>query len=147
MALRFRALVVGLLWCAVSNGSATAPVTVGAHAESLECKPRVKYVCDANGCERETENFQHAERFGVDLASGQLLVCLWTSCYSGRGTVLQSGDGAATTVIGRLASEGDPKMYPPRVVSITVGRERDFVAVQDYVGSGLVFDQGHCRHR
>lgn len=110
----------------------------------LHCSPAVQYVCDRESCGRSTEGFQHAESFTYDPGSRVLSACLWTNCYSAKARRFESAAGKETTIVGLLPAEGRPKHYPPVLVSLTIDANRNFVAVWQYTGQGLTFDQGRC---
>ena len=112
-------------------------------AETLNCTPAVQYLCSAERCERRTEGFQHAESFAFDAAARQLSACLWTTCYSGVATVYPGAGGGAATAIGFLPDEQGAEK-PPLLLSLTIDASRRFVAVWQYDGTGLTFDQGTC---
>ena len=114
-----------------------------AHAEALNCTPAIQYHCSAERCDRQTEGFQHAESFGFDTTTRQLSACLWTTCFSGSATVYPGGRGGAATAIGFLPDEQGAEK-PPLLLSLTIDASRRFVAVWQYDGAGLTFDQGTC---
>ncbi len=113
-------------------------------AEPVRCMAQVQYACDRERCDRTTEGFQHAQTFAYDTASGLLSACLWTNCYSAKSTVLPAHEGTETTFIGKLVAEHQPDLYPPLLVSLTVDKHGNFVAVWQYTGQGLTFVQGTC---
>lgn len=120
---------------------------LGVLAESYSCRPTVKQVCTPEGCERQTEDFQHAEHFTYDSRSARLTACLWTACYEGRATPLR--DGATLTVFGRLKvpAGDDGRAAESRramVVSLTLDEKRRFLAVWGYAGTGMTADMGVC---
>jgi hypothetical protein len=121
-----------------------APFATGrAFATPYRCVPSVQYACSAEHCVRTTEGFQHAESFSFDPDRGVLGACLWTSCFEGTAQVFRGGDDGSFTVIAALKADGD-MATSPRVLSLTVDDKRRFVAVWQYEGTGLTFDQGVC---
>jgi hypothetical protein len=116
-----------------------------AAAAALQCRPLVQLACDDGGCTRRAEGFQHAESFFFNTKNGRLGACLWTNCYSANAQVLRATpDAAAFTAIALLQPENTLGGHEPRVVSLTVDADGRFVAVWQYRGDGLVFDQGRC---
>ena len=114
-----------------------------ASATPYRCTPSVQYACTVERCDRTTEGFQHAESFSYDPKRRRLGACLWTSCYEGGGQVFDGGPGSSRTVVGSLTAD-NPAVTNPLVLSLTIDAQDRFVAVWQYDGAGLSFDQGRC---
>lgn len=112
-------------------------------AERYLCSPSVQYACSTEQCTRTTDGFQHAESFSFDPGRRTLGACLWTSCYEGDGTIYRGGGNRNLTVIGALKADSDT-VSSPLVLSLTIDDQSRFVAVWQYDGVGLTFDQGRC---
>lgn len=117
---------------------------VSVDAQEYRCQPAVKHYCNAESCATETEGFQHAESFFYNSEGPALGACLWTNCYSGKANRFISSDSEQTTIIGQLAPDHSPDMYPPMLISLTMDSKMAFTAIWQFSGESLTIDQGKC---
>jgi hypothetical protein len=113
-----------------------------------DCRPDIKYECTADQCEKITSDFQHAESFAYSTKTGEISACLWTNCYTDKGTVFRDTASGSLTVVGRLIPAAHPG-NEPIIVSLTMETSgshdtRDFTAIWGYRGDRLTFDMGKC---
>lgn len=126
------------------------PRALGSGEKEYRCLPQVKYECGLERCERMTSDFQHAESFSYNPATGEISACLWTNCYAARAAVLNEGSNAITAIgeLEPIAHAGNA----PIVVSLTIDRNKTgvnednprFTATWGYRSKGLTLDFGEC---
>lgn len=118
-----------------------------ATAQAYHCIPAVKYECHPEKCDRETENFQHAESFSYNERTGRLSACLWTNCYAGNAKVFRDAAEGTTVAIGRLRPLNKSLGYKPILVSLTYDSAGHFNAIWQYGSQSATFDLGKCEIR
>lgn len=116
-------------------------------ADNLVCRPSSKHHCDADGCARETEGFQHAEVFYYHHEAKVLTACLWTNCYSDTVSVFVAPDKTQTSLVGWLPPDHSPDMYPPMLITMTIDSEHRFTASWQHQGNGITLDHGICKNQ
>lgn len=115
------------------------------NASDLVCRPSSKHYCDAGGCARETEGFQHAEVFYYHHEAKTLTACLWTNCYSDTVSVFISPDKTQKSLVGWLPPDHSPEMYPPMLITMTIDNDNHFTVSWQHQGNGVTLDHGICK--